>query len=128
MSAVLLSRNFCQLGVFCGDLVVDNERAGSSKVFYLLFATIFFLMWLTDFTNIHTYVFIFLALGLYFSVRFFVTELKKAQEEGKLGGDGEEAERQREQEQEEMKRKLEQEEEKRRREQAKMVAETRKDR
>lgn len=99
----------------------------NSKVFYLLFASILFLMWMTDFGNIHTYVFIFLALGLYFSVRFFVAELKKAQAEGKLGGDADEEERQREQEQEEMSRKLEQEEEKRRREQV-AAMETRKDR
>ena len=83
-------------------------------------------MWLTKFGNIHTYVFFLLALGLFFSVRFFITELTKAQaaglidinaphDQGKKNDDEDEQERVRMQEQVEMARRLEQEAEIRRR-------------
>mmetsp|Transcript_16001 Transcript_16001/g.31644 ORF Transcript_16001/g.31644 Transcript_16001/m.31644 type:complete len:97 (-) Transcript_16001:127-417(-) len=49
------------------------------KIFYVLFLCIIFLMWLTDFTNLHTYIFMFLACGLFASVKFFVSELKNVQ-------------------------------------------------
>mmetsp|Transcript_69836 Transcript_69836/g.145626 ORF Transcript_69836/g.145626 Transcript_69836/m.145626 type:complete len:156 (-) Transcript_69836:251-718(-) len=115
-----------------GSSVSRGTLSFLNKVFYLLFSSIMFLMWLTEFGNIHTYVFMFLAMGLYFSVRFFVTELQKAKAEGTLGGDQEdEDERLRAQEQEEMRRRLEQEEEVRRREQEQMQmmdAESRKER
>ena len=41
--------------------------------------------WLKDFGDIHTYIFMFLAIGLFLSVKFFVSELKKAQASGSLG-------------------------------------------
>mmetsp|Transcript_570 Transcript_570/g.1439 ORF Transcript_570/g.1439 Transcript_570/m.1439 type:complete len:95 (+) Transcript_570:211-495(+) len=49
------------------------------KIFYILFLCILFLMWLTDFANMHTYIFMFLACGLFASIKFFVSELKNVQ-------------------------------------------------
>lgn len=50
-----------------------------SKIFYLLFICIMFLMWLTDFGNMHTYIFFGLAVCLFASIKYFVTELRKVQ-------------------------------------------------
>eukprot|EP00960_Hanusia_phi_P030122 748399-Hanusia_phi.AAC.2 len=109
----------------------SSMSAGMQKllnnVFIALFLCIMFLMWLTSFGNIHTYIFFMLALGLFFSVRFFISELTKAQAAGlidinapnaerkKHEEEDEEEERSRQQEQIEMVRKIEQEAEVRRR-------------
>jgi len=50
-----------------------------SKIFVLLFICIIFLMWMTNFVNVHTYVFFGLAVCLYFSIKFFVRELRAVQ-------------------------------------------------
>mmetsp|Transcript_68107 Transcript_68107/g.168278 ORF Transcript_68107/g.168278 Transcript_68107/m.168278 type:complete len:108 (-) Transcript_68107:316-639(-) len=58
------------------------------KILFLLFLCILFLMWLTDFKNVHTYVFMLLAIGLFASVKFFISELRSAQAAGLVGPDG----------------------------------------
>ena len=37
-------------------------------------------MYLTDFGNMHTYIFMALAFGLFFSIKYFVKELRLVQE------------------------------------------------
>jgi hypothetical protein len=39
-----------------------------------------------DFQDIHTFVFLFLAIGLFLSVKFFVNELRNAQASGSISG------------------------------------------
>jgi hypothetical protein len=40
--------------------------------------------WMKDFQDIHTFVFLFLAIGLFLSVKFFVNELRAAQASGSI--------------------------------------------
>eukprot|EP00918_Siedleckia_nematoides_P096671 GHVU01212073.1.p1 GENE.GHVU01212073.1~~GHVU01212073.1.p1 ORF type:complete len:212 (-),score=39.36 GHVU01212073.1:306-908(-) len=65
-----------------GSSVSTGTLSFLDKVFVALFCCIFGLMWLTGGQEFHTYVFLFLAAGLFASVKFFVAELKRAQAAG----------------------------------------------
>lgn len=74
----------CQ-GLFLISRYLVNAR---SKIFVLLFICILFLMWLTDFKNIHTYIFFLLAIGLLASIKFFISELRAGQAAGTIDAQG----------------------------------------
>mmetsp|Transcript_48290 Transcript_48290/g.110005 ORF Transcript_48290/g.110005 Transcript_48290/m.110005 type:complete len:108 (+) Transcript_48290:50-373(+) len=65
-----------------GSASSPGMMAFLDKVFILLLLSIAFLIWHSGFTNIHPWIFLFLALGLMASVRYFVAELRKSLADG----------------------------------------------